>query len=553
MQQTAKKDRTMLEAYIGQLLDPAPAAVRGNANDFLAKYYAVFQLRMLTDSRPELIDDRSIETLARLLESDVYAGRHQGFFFFRETAAALVSFMEHARSPSVFEKAYNALKTALTFASGSKHRAIASAIGELPSILPCPHIAPCAVSSTPKVEWKRFLQTNGLEIQGNPVYIGRSLVTPLARQNRLLVCKMATVADSAGDLEKEALWMEYLRGCCESFPVRFDVPQAISVDNAYVFQAINFPEPAAAQKKLNPKGYAISYLVDAEYFTYPNDSNAAKRVSHGGFHEVMSRNAWLLGRLTAMGILHTAVIPLFHNRTQRHRRQDHGVYEWIRGGRLDRWLFSCDYPNIGMTGVRDFEHFENLKEIKQKLYRIIGNHFLSMLLVMGSYFRKKDILLMGITDQGRPADARFLFQAPVLKRGIEGIFNRYYSGFVGTDFQDDFPLDLGILVHRMIEEMGVDRHMEEILRAADQREMSLSDFRAFLSERGITARELDQLEKGAADIVINSGPHLGGFNQTISLPELIEAVAAMSALCIAGRFREEKRKAGFQSTTSVHP
>jgi len=220
---------------------------------------------------------------------------------------------------------------------------------------------------------------------------------------------------------------------------------------------------------------------------------------------------------------------------------------------LDRWLFSCDYPNIGMTGVRDFEHFENLKEIKQKLYRIIGNHFLSMLLVMGSYFRKKDILLMGITDQGRPADARFLFQAPVLKRGIEGIFNRYYSGFVGTDFQDDFPLDLGILVHRMIEEMGVDRHMEEILRAADQREMSLSDFRAFLSERGITARELDQLEKGAADIVINSGPHLGGFNQTISLPELIEAVAAMSALCIAGRFREEKRKAGFQSTTSVHP
>ena len=33
-----------------------------------------------------------------------------------------------------------------------------------------------------------------------------------------------------------------------------------------------------------------------------------------------------------------------------------------------------------------------------------------------------------------------------------------------------------------------------------------------------------------------SGPHLGEFNRQISLPELVDSTAAMSAMCIAGRF-----------------
>ncbi|MEJ2095734.1 MAG: SidJ-related pseudokinase [Deltaproteobacteria bacterium] len=550
MLQTAKTDRSLLDTYLAQLSDKAPANACGKANDFLAKYYTVFQLRMLTESQPEWIDACSIEAVTRLLESDVYAGRHQGFFLFRETAATLASFMVRACKTTVFDMAYAALKKTLASASGNKHRAVAGAIGELPLHIPGPNLPSHAISSAPKVEWNRFLQNNGFEITGTPVYIGRSLVASLAHQPRLLVCKMATKEDSVNDLEKEALWMNYLRGRCTSFPFRFDIPQAIAVDTGHVFRAIRFPKPGTAENRLNPEGYAISYLAEADYFAYPNESSAARRISFEVFREVMRRNAWLLGRLTAMGIVHTAVIPLFHNRTQRHRRRDHGVYEWIRGGRLDRWLDSCDYPNIGMTGIRDFEHFERLENVNQKLYRIIGNHFLSMLLVMGSYFRKKDILLMGATNQGRPVDARALFKAPELKSVVEGMFHQYYSGFVGRAFEDDLPLDVDVLVHRMIEEMGVDRHMEEILRVADQQEMTENGFREFLCERGMTVQEVERLQKGAKDIVLNSGPHLGGFNQTISLPELIEAVAAMSALCIAGKFEAQRNKTGFPSMGS---
>jgi hypothetical protein len=43
------------------------------------------------------------------------------------------------------------------------------------------------------------------------------------------------------------------------------------------------------------------------------------------------------------------------------------------------------------------------------------------------------------------------------------------------------------------------------------------------------------LKKGIKDIVVLTGPHLGTFNERISLPELVESVETMAALCITGR------------------
>ena len=100
----------------------------------------------------------------------------------------------------------------------------------------------------------------------------------------------------------------------------------------------------------------------------------------------------------------------------------------------------------------------------------------------------------------------------------------------------NFPVDLEEFVSRMIDEMGVDRHMEEILRPADQDQMTNEEFKAFLKRRGFSIEKIKTFRKGARDIVIHSGPHLGEFNHHISLPELIELVGTMSSLCIAGRY-----------------
>jgi hypothetical protein len=91
----------------------------------------------------------------------------------------------------------------------------------------------------------------------------------------------------------------------------------------------------------------------------------------------------------------------------------------------------------------------------------------------------------------------------------------------------------------MIDEMGVDRHMTELLRRADQKGLSDSQFFGFLRERGYSAEQMEGMIRGEKDLLIKSGPHLGDFNRQISLPELIEAVAAMSAVCIAGRYAQQ--------------
>jgi hypothetical protein len=154
----------------------------------------------------------------------------------------------------------------------------------------------------------------------------------------------------------------------------------------------------------------------------------------------------------------------------------------------------------------------------------------------------KDSRRVGLEPGGGPVDARGLFHKPLLVKIIQGIFHHYYSGFVGKSFNGAVPVNFSNLAERMVDEMGVDRYMEEILRVADQQEMTDNAFVDFLVERRLPMAEAMQMKKGAKDITLFTGPHLGGFNQQISIPELIESVGTMAALCIYGRYCEENSK-----------
>jgi len=77
------------------------------------------------------------------------------------------------------------------------------------------------------------------------------------------------------------------------------------------------------------------------------------------------------------------------------------------------------------------------------------------------------------------------------------------------------------------------------LRVVDQREMSDEFFKQFLKNRGYSDKDIKTEEKGVREITTYTGPHLGGFNERISIPELIDSVGTMSALCISGKFWSE--------------
>jgi hypothetical protein len=508
--------------------------------DFTAKYMAVSNLHSFAQTHPDITRPETISALESVLKDLSLSSQKQSLFLYKQAAGALASIIALSSDNILTEKATSALENILAATGGYPHRAAAEALGSLPVSISGPKVGEEQIESIPSVKWQKILEENGINGHNTASFAGRSFVVGVDGQHKSLVIKLARVQDSPKTIYREAVWMEHLCSGGYSFPVRFNVPTALKFQGSYVFRLKNIPVRMPDEINIHPKRYAIGFIADKDYFTYPNNYRAGKEYTAERFREVMFRSAWLLGRLTSLGIVHTAPIGLFHNRVQRNRRSDNGLYEWQQGGRLDRWLGSCSYPNFGFTGIRDFEHLIPFGGCSQGLYRHIGTHILSLLLVTGSYFRNKDSKRVGLDHKGEPVDARDLFDKQLFKELIQGIYIRYYHGFVGRELTGEFPFNVDNLALRMIEEMGVDRYMEEILRVPDQNQMTDKEFRDFLKRRGYTDQEIDGLKKGAQNIVIHTGPHLGGFNQRISLPELIESVGAMSALCMVGRYRKEK-------------
>ena len=137
-------------------------------------------------------------------------------------------------------------------------------------------------------------------------------------------------------------------------------------------------------------------------------------------------------------------------------------------------------------------------------------------------------------------DARDLFDRDLLEDLILGIFLHFYEGFVGAGYNGDLPFDVAGLADRMMDEMGVDRHMEELLRVTDQERMTDDEFKTFLRDRGVSEHRVQTLNRTEEEISMITGPHLGAFNSGISLPELIDFVETATALCMLGRYHEEK-------------
>ncbi len=528
-----------MTSFLHTLKNQAEAALTNPRFDFIAKYHAVADLRRLAQKHPGVLDGQTISALEQLLLSRDFDSVRQAFFLFREAASVITDMATVPGNNGLGSKALVSLSHLLFQTHGSAHRGVAEALGSLPVNINGTRLNIGCSESPPTISWSHLLAINGLTKIGIPRYIGRSLVVEISEKKRLLVVKLAKHGDTAAGLAKEIHWMEKLKQPDFAAGCRFHIPRPLSVQNQPVCRMTHMPLAPPGHFQMHPDGLAIAFLAHRDYFVYPNDH----RVDGKTAREVLGRSAYLLGWLTAKGVIHNAPIPLFHNRTQRMRREDQGRYQWFRSGRLDQWLDSCAFPNLGLSGLRDFEHLETFCGGGRHLYRHIGSHFLSLLLVAGSHFRCRDKTKMGLDDNGQPVDARDLFDRQLLQAMILDVFKGYFAGFTGTSESPALPVDLDRLVPRMVEEMGVDRHMTELLRRVDQTQMTDAAFMDFLRQRGYADDRLEGSIRGEKDILIPSGPHLGDFNRQISLPELIECVAAMSAACVAGRFMSEVNKA----------
>jgi len=504
--------------------------------EFPARYIAACNLRALADRQPQGMEADTIGRLEQLMHDPHLLLHRHSFFLFREAAHTMTAVVQgNGPSSSLANQAMDALQRLLRTTTGHSHRACAEAVGSLPVALQQPVFPQNLPPQTiPAVSLQEIAGKAGCPIMESRPFTGRSILFPFAGAEKILVIKFARRDDPPELLFMETEWMRNLGRYAAALSLRFNIPEPLSPHGCAVFRVTALPSAPPPWLELHPERLAIAFTAHGDYFSYANEPHHYPQPAQ--FKEVMIRNGRLFGFLAAEGIIHTAPIPLFHNRVQSHRREDNGLYDWPRGGRLDQWLASCRHPNFGLTGIRDFEHFQRITDHGARLYWHLGAHILSLLLVAASYFRNQRETLRGLGPDRKPVDARHLFDENFLMELVNDTLGSYYHGFTGSGYQAEMPFDARRLTRRMIEETGVDRHMEEILRQIDQRQMSDTEFNQFLTQRGFSAKKAAVTAKGAADIVLHTGPHLGGFNQSISIPELIEATAAMAATCILGRF-----------------
>jgi hypothetical protein len=510
--------------------------LHGRHVEFPARYMAACNLHALARSQPHGMRIAHISNLEKLMHDPHVLRHRQSFFLFRE-AARTMTVIAMSNIPGLAEHTMATLKRLLRTTSGNSHRAATEAVGSLPVSINQPLHHQTAEQTMPSVSFKKIAEKCGGISISKAVFTGRSLTLPCSSGKKILVIKLARRDDAPANLFTETYWMKYLRKYFSSLPVRFNIPEPLELEGFSVFRIQDLPLAPPADLHCHPETIAIAFAAHSEYFAYANEPYHYRQFSE--LKEVMIRNGWLFGHLASQGIVHTAPIPLFHNRVQSHRREDNGLYDWPLAGRLDQWLASCRHPNFGLSGLRDFEHFQSAEISGEKLYWHLGAHILSLLLISASYFRNRAKGVQGLSPDGKPVDARYLFDENNLIELIRETLVSYYKGFVGHDFDGAMPFDVKNLASRMVEEMGVDHHMEERLRQVDQQQMSGREFRVFLEARGYSVKQAAAAPKGEQDIILHTGPHLGGFNEGISIPELITASASMAATCVLDRYVSE--------------
>jgi len=330
--------------------------------------------------------------------------------------------------------------------------------------------------------------------------VGRTLI--LSIDEGVIAVKLGLGPEDERRLLVEAAMQNSLGRLKEDLGLESPIPRPLSQDGGYLFKICLSSLPRRVREDLNiyADPLAICYSPPSGYFVYLNDpALSSDSVSNG-----LTRSAHDLALLASSGLVHDALIPLFHNREQIGWRGDRGVYRWFSmiPGRLDRWFESCRYPNLRLSGIADFEHFRQFAAITaQDLQHLMGDQLLSISLVLASYFRSSG----GFRDD-------------LMSEALRSAFEAYCLAFVSPKPSSSVlrskPVlsgcaDWDLLASRMREEVGGNRYMRGLVRGGGP---------------------------DGSDLEIENGPHLGLFGGYFPLPELVRAIHLATTFAILEGF-----------------
>lgn len=492
--------------------------------DFSAAYMGIQYICRQAADYPFTVTRHTLDALFSVFEATRFKKAKQVFFLYHEAACALVD-MGRAMESDITRTIVPKLMSLLIKSSGNRLRALSQALGRLASTRSAQNIPLIPDNAMPlDIDLadlsEKFTPTGEKSlIDRHWAWKGRSLI--VREETRILaVIKFATTKNNINEIHREAIWMEWLSK--NTLDSDNHIPEPVRIRGSHLFN-ITDELPEGGPEKLYG-AVCIVFIPCPGYYEYPNLKGADWEQIKSSFF----KSALALGKLSSQGLFHTALIPLFHNRVQQERRNDNGRYLWEHAGRLDQWLDSSRFPNFAASGLRDFEHLVcQTKPLDLEHYT--GEYLLSFILVAGSCFRNKAPHRRG-TDGTQPyVDTRDLFCPDRFESLLTGVCEHYVKGLTQSETFNPAPFNIPALIENLIEKMGLDEHMQESLRVQDQLAMDDEQFINFLTDRGVTQIPV----KGKEEITLFTGPHLGGFNQSISIPELIDFLFKFSAFCVA--------------------
>ena len=503
-----------------------------SARGYNALFLAAGALEEACEAAPEALTPKGVDLILGSLNDRSFESRKTALFFYRRLADILTT-TSRSLGPEhpITHQAMDGIIQAIGSSTGYRHLAMCAAAGNLVSketafqSLPDETTPPAPMALQELIKLAEFpkeaIHTHEIN--------GRSL--SFCHGTQRLVIKCARVSEDPVGLASEWQWMKRLQA---------QAPHIGHVPIPLAHPLIHIEELSHGEYGM-PTPVATAYLTHGGYYAYPNEPKSPMGTPDAIL--AIGKAASGFAHLASLGLMHTAAVPLFHNRVQAARRDDDGIYLWQKGGRLDRWLESCRYPNFSSSGLRDFEHMKRTPEmISGEFYRLMGDQVLSLLLAAGSHFRS-----LGGTaafppfSRGDETDFRALFSQDQFREMLCTIVSGYHEGFSGLPCPELFQGLIDEMVPLLTEKMGRDTDMEEILRARDQVPMSHKDFSTFLASRRLSPEEIAAHTKDEKDIALYTGPHLGRFNRKISCPELLEFTATVASITIINGFRMGSR------------
>ncbi|MFO7913029.1 MAG: SidJ-related pseudokinase, partial [Desulfotignum sp.] len=311
------------------------ALINHGIKDFSGAYMAVKYVADHMDKHPDTIDVDTVKTLTDVIRSPRFEYQTQSYFLFNEAAGALSRLAGRVKEP-LSKSIILELNDILYTSHGKRLRAVNQALGELPWKPAATDPSVIDTLSVLPVDLNGLLPESAAALKQTR-WQGRSLIIKTSA-SACLVLKFATSADNITDLAREAAWLtrlQFPRG--DMAATGFDTPVPIEHKGHRIFN-ITSDLPGDTPPFIY-KQICIAFLPCPGYYEYPNDPECLHPMSWT--RNVFIKNARILGQMTVKGIVHTALIPLFHNRVQQRRRNDQGAYLWEHAGRLDQWLDSC--------------------------------------------------------------------------------------------------------------------------------------------------------------------------------------------------------------------